>query len=158
MSDSFKTCCLSSRRISERREDAMSNGLEAVRRMFKAIESGDLHDVDRYISQDYLNHESNDDGRSSKRGPEEFRETAGWLRQTFSDLRFEDVDVIASGDRVVIVTYMSGIQTGQFLGIPPANRAFRQRQVHIFRIDAAGKVAEHLAVRDDLGLRRQLAT
>jgi len=134
----------------------MNNGIESVQRMFTAIESGDLKDADEYISPAYLNRESVDDGRSTKRGPEEFKETSRWLRESFSNLHFEDSDVIACADRAVVVTYMCGIQTGPFMGITPANRSFRQRQVHIFRLDKESKVSEHLAVRDDLGLRRQL--
>jgi predicted ester cyclase len=135
----------------------MNNGLESVQRMFRAIESGDLKDTGDSISCSYLNHESIHDGRSTKRGPEEFRETALWLRESFSNLRFEDSDVIACGDRVVVVTDMCGVQTGSFMGMTPTHRNFRQRQVHIFRVDPTGRISEHLAVRDDLGLRRQLA-
>ena len=135
----------------------MHNDIRTVERMFKAIETGDLSDADSYIAEDYLNRESVDDGRSDKRGPDEFRETAAWLRSAFSDLRFENVDVFACDDRVVVVTYMSGRHTAAFLGLPATNRPFRQRQVHLFRMDRAGKVREHLAQRDDLGLRRQLA-
>jgi predicted ester cyclase len=130
--------------------------VQAVERMFKAIETGDVSDVDAYIAKDYLNRESVDDGRSDKRGPGEFRETAEWLRAAFSNLRFENVDVLACEDRVVVVTYMSGVHTGSFLGLPGTQRPFRQRQVHLFRVDEENKVREHLAQRDDLGLRRQL--
>ena len=134
----------------------MNNGLESVQRMFRAIESGDLKDADDYISPTYLNRESIDDGRSTKRGPDEFKETARWLRESFSNLCFEDCDVIACADRVAVVTDMCGSHTGSFMGITPTNRNFRHRQVHIFRLDTESKVSEHLAVRDDLGLRRQL--
>jgi len=136
----------------------MNSGLESVKRMFRAIESGDLTDADDYISPAYLNRESINDERSETRGAEEFKETARWLRESFSNLRFEDSDIIACADRVVVVTDMCGIQTGAFLGITATNRNFRQRQVHIFRVDAQSKVSEHLAVRDDLGLRRQLVS
>lgn len=57
---------------------------------------------------------------------------------------------------VVVVTFMSGRHTGPFLDLPATNRSFKQRQVHLFRIEAQNKVQEHLAQRDDLGLRRQL--
>jgi predicted ester cyclase len=134
----------------------MQTAIEAVERTFRAIETGNVSDAGEYIAEDYLNRESVDDGRSDKRGPEEFRETAAWLRSSFSDLRFENVDVIACGDRVVVVTYMSGRHTAPFLGLPATNRLFRQRQVHLFRLDGENKIREHLAQRDDLGLRRQL--
>jgi predicted ester cyclase len=135
---------------------SVQKAIEAVQRTFRAIESGNVSDAGEYIAKDYLNRESVDDGRSEKRGPDEFRETAAWLRSSFSDLRFENVDVIACGDRVVVVTYMSGRHTAPFLGLPATNRSFRQRQVHLFQMDSENKVREHLAQRDDLGLRRQL--
>ncbi len=135
----------------------MTKLASAVERMFRAIESGDTDDAGLYISDEYLNLESVDDGRSDKRGPEEFRETVKWLRSVFSDLQFENHDLICCQERVVVVTYMTGRHTAEFLGLPATNRTFRQRQVHIFTITTAGKVSEHLAQRDDLGLRRQLA-
>jgi predicted ester cyclase len=136
----------------------MPQPTHAVARMFKAIETGDTHDADTYISHDYSNRESLDDGRSDKHGPAEFLETAEWLRAAFSDLRFDNVDVISCDDRVVVLTYMSGTHTGPFMGLPPTHRPFRQRQVHLFRLDKDQKVREHLAQRDDLGLRRQLTS
>jgi predicted ester cyclase len=134
----------------------MQKAIETAERMFRAIETGDVSDAGEYIAKDYLNRESADDGRSDKRGPEEFRETAAWLHSSFSDLRFENVDLIACGDRVVVVTYMSGRHTAPFFGLPATNRSFWQRQVHLFRLDGENKVREHLAQRDDLGLRLQL--
>jgi predicted ester cyclase len=125
--------------------------------MFKAIETGDVSDADAYIAEDYINRESADDGRSDKHGPGEFQETTKWLRSAFSDLHFDNVDVIACADRVVVLTYMTGIHSGLFLGLPGTHRSFRQRQVHLFRVDQDNKVRKHLAQRDDLGLRRQLA-
>jgi len=135
----------------------MQKGIQAVERMFQAIETGDVRDAESYIAEDYLNRESVDDGRSDQRGADEFRETVEWLRSAFSDLQFENLDVFACDDRVVVVTFMSGRHTAAFLGLPATNRPFRQRQVHLFRLDRQGKVCEHLAQRDDLGLRRQLA-
>ena len=135
----------------------MQRSIQAVERMFKAIETGRVGDADAYIAEDYVNRESADDGRSGQRGPGEFRETTEWLRSAFSELRFDNIDVIACDDRVVVLTYMCGRHTGSFLGLTATNRPFRQRQVHLFRLDADHKVREHLAQRDDLGLRRQLS-
>jgi predicted ester cyclase len=134
----------------------MQTSVEAVERMFQAIETGELDHVETYIAPGYLNRESVDDGRSDKRGPAEFQETTEWLRSIFSNLKFEHVDVLTCFDRVVVVTYMSGAHVAPFLGLPATNRTFRQRQVHLFRIDDQNRVSEHLAQRDDLGLRRQL--
>jgi nogalonic acid methyl ester cyclase / aklanonic acid methyl ester cyclase len=103
----------------------MQKAIEAVERRFKAIETGNVSDADYYIAEDYINLESADDGRSEKRGWHEFRETVEWLRSAFCDLHFENVDVIACGNRVVVVTYRSGQHTASFLGLPATNRSFR---------------------------------
>jgi predicted ester cyclase len=134
----------------------MQSKIQAVLQMFEAIETGNVRDAEAYIASDYLNRESADDGRSDQRGPAEFRETTQWLRSTFSDLRFENTDVFGCEDRVVVVTYMHGRHVSEFFGIPATDRMFRQRQVHLFRVDHDNKVSEHLAQRDDLGLRRLL--
>jgi hypothetical protein len=50
----------------------MQMAIEAVERMFKAIEAGDVSDADHYIAEDYINRDSADDGRSEKRGRKNF--------------------------------------------------------------------------------------
>jgi hypothetical protein len=97
--------------------DMMKDNLQAVMKMFRAIETGDASDVESYISPVYLNRESVDDGRSDARGPEEFRETVISLRSSFSELDFGIGDTIVCGDRVVVVVYMNGCNNADFIGI-----------------------------------------
>jgi predicted ester cyclase len=123
--------------------------------MFRAFETGDCGDLAEFIADDYLNHESVDDGRSSLRGPEEVRDTIKWLRNSFSDLTFEEQEIIEQNDRLVAFVTMRGKQVGPFFDIAPKGKSFAQRQVHFFRCQG-GKVLEHRALRDDLGLRLQL--
>jgi hypothetical protein len=49
--------------------------VRAVKRMFSALETNDLRDLDAFIAADDLNHESVNDGRSDLRRPAEFKET-----------------------------------------------------------------------------------
>jgi nogalonic acid methyl ester cyclase / aklanonic acid methyl ester cyclase len=49
----------------------------------------------------------------------------------------------------------SGTHEGELWGIPPTGERFPAQQVHWFRVPD-DKVAEHRAVRDDLGTMRQL--
>jgi predicted ester cyclase len=42
------------------------------------------------------------------------------------------------------------------MGIPPSGRHISVEQVHWLHVDEDGKIAEHWAVRDDLGMMRQL--
>jgi predicted ester cyclase len=73
----------------------------------------------------------------------------------FSEPRFEIHQAISEGDTVVIYCTFHGRHTGAFIGQAPTNKAIATRQVHIVRFQD-GKVIEHTAVRDDLGLGRQL--
>jgi predicted ester cyclase len=81
--------------------------------------------------------------------------TSRWFSETFSDLRFDHHEVVAEDERVVLVTTMTGTQTGTLNGIPPTRKQFQQRQFHLFRMHA-GQIVEHLALRDDLAMLHQL--
>ena len=99
------------------------------------------------------------------RVPDALTATATWLRRAFSDIRFEIHEVALTGDRAVAWVTMHATDSGPFVvhesadgaitGVfPPTGHRFAARQVHWFRI-ADGAIAEHDAVRDDLGMARQ---
>ncbi len=70
-------------------------------------------------------------------------------------MRYEPQDVFSAGNRVVVRSLMSGTHTGEFMGHPATGKRFTYQQIHIFRVND-GKVAEHWANRDDVGLFQQL--
>lgn len=131
------------------------SNLDAIRRLFQAFETGNADSLTDFIAADYLNHESVEDGRSHARGLEEVRETVKWLRGAFADLAFDEQEVVEQDDCIAMWVTMRGKHAGVFFGIPPEGKRFAQRQAHFFRCED-GKVAEHRAIRDDLGLRLQL--
>lgn len=125
---------------------------------FRLIETGDESEAARIVSSDFVNHEAEDDPEDAERqerGPAGYLATATWLRDAFSDLRFELHEVAVDGDTVIVASIMSGRHTGAFQGIPPTGRHFAQKQVHIFHT-RDGRITSHRAVRDDLGLLFQL--
>lgn len=87
------------------------------------------------------------------------------LLTAFPDRKWEIVDLIAEGDRVVARLKVSGTHQGtpalpiegglRLQRIPPTGRAYSIQHIHIFHI-VDGKIAEHWATRDDLGLLEQL--
>lgn len=78
------------------------------------------------------------------------------LRRAFPDL-FALVEAeIAEGDTVVQQIACSGTHLGEFLGLPPTGRRVTWQLVAIQRLDPDGKVAEHWASWDQLGVLRQL--
>ena len=113
---------------------------------------GNLDVADELIALDFLNHEA---PPRRDRGPESMRETITMLRTAFPDLHFTIEEQVAEGDTVVGRVTMNGTHQGPFQGIPPTGRSFQQEQVHFVRF-RDGKAIEHRAVRDDLGMMRQL--
>jgi uncharacterized protein (TIGR02246 family) len=131
--------------------------IRVVREALQALNSGDTSNVQEFISPQYFNHESQMDPiRAKLRGPEEFIDTVRNLRSAFSDLHYEEQEIIASGDKVISILNVTGKHTGNFFVIPPTGNDIHYKAVHIHRIDEDGKIVEHKAVRDDLTLMMQL--
>jgi predicted ester cyclase len=125
---------------------------------FRLIENGDVELAEQIIATGFVNEEAGDDPDDVERqlhGPAGFLATSRWLRDAFSDLRFELQETVAEGDTVMAAAVMTGRHTGPFNGIAPTDRPITHKQVHIFTL-AGGQISRHRAVRDDLGLLLQL--
>jgi predicted ester cyclase len=125
---------------------------------FRLIENGDVELAEQIIATGFVNEEAEDDPDDAERqlhGPAGFLATSRWLRDAFSDLRFELQETVAEADTVMAAAVMTGRHTGPFNGIAPTGRPIAHKQVHIFTI-ADGQISRHRAVRDDLGLLLQL--
>ena len=77
------------------------------------------------------------------------------LRAAFPDCHWQEEDLFAEGDRVVVRATLRGTHLGDFLGIPPTGNAITVSNIHIVRI-ADGKIVEHWGHGDDMGMMRQL--
>ncbi len=127
---------------------------DIVRRLIEEVWNAHDHGaIDSLVAQDYFNHAAVAEHRC---GIEGFRHVERWLEAAFSDSRFDIEDIVAEGNMVVIRGTASGTHDGEFMGNPPTGRRFSVEQMHWLRV-ADGKVAEHWAVRDDMGHARQLA-
>jgi predicted ester cyclase len=71
-------------------------------------------------------------------------------------MRFEIEEIFVAEQRVAILGWMSGTQEGQFGPHPPSGRSFRVRQIHTYGFDEQDRIANHVAVRDDVAMLRQL--
>jgi predicted ester cyclase len=136
----------------------MTDAKAIARESFRLIETGDTELAQHIIAPDFINQEAEDDPEDVERqqhGPAGFLATSRWLRDAFSNLRFELQETVAEGDTVMAAAVMTGQHTGLFNGIAPTGRPIAHKQVHIFTI-ADGQITRHRAVRDDLGLLLQL--
>ncbi len=135
-------------------------------RIFAIMADGDLADFEAVIHPDAVNREARTEPAAARgRGPAAFYATALWLRAAFADMRWDIDQVAADGDIVVVHATGTSRHTGPFVlhdeqgsidqVMPPTGRTNTVTHTHWFRI-ADGKVIEHWANRDDLGMARQL--
>ena len=118
----------------------------------RAFDGGDLDAVRELVANDFVNHTMPPGTRPDREG---LVATIEGLRAAFADLRYTVVDVVASGEAVVVRSRPSGTHTGSFAGIAPTGRRFEMDAIHMFRL-RDGLVQEHWGVHDDLGMLAQL--
>lgn len=88
-------------------------------------------------------------------GREGLRQFVPALRAAFPDFHYEILDQLQDGDRHVGFIRATGTMKGDFMGMPAANKSASWEEIHIGRF-ADGKLAEHWAVIDRLGMLEQL--
>lgn len=123
-----------------------------VRRFLEAFSNADLAVVDEMITPNVVNHTALAELRY---GAEDFKRLTSLVKSVAPDQRWEIEDMIAEGDKVAVHCTWSGTQQGPYLLAPATGKRFSVQHIHIFRL-ADGKIAEHLAIRDDLGMLQQL--
>ena len=111
----------------------------------------DLDAIDSLVSAAYVNHAATTD---------EYRHGGArhiwvWLLSVFPDHRFDVEHIAADGETVAVLGTMVGTHEGELMGIAPTGRRVTARQSHWFQVEE-GKLTEHWAVRDDLGMLQQL--
>ncbi len=125
-----------------------------IRQMYEELfTQGKLSLAEEIFAADYIDQEA-PPGQSS-RGPEAMRQLVTMFHNAFPDITFHVEEAIAEDETVAARVFWTGTHRGNFLGIAPTGRTVRQKQMHFIRFKD-GKMIDHLAIRDDLGLRQQL--
>jgi steroid delta-isomerase-like uncharacterized protein len=127
---------------------------DAARRIWNTFNAHDLDDhAGLPVSPEFENANALPD---TPPGPEGMRQVAQRLYSAFPDMRFEIEEIFVAEQRVATLGWMSGTQEGQFGPYPPGGKAFRVRQIHTYGFDEQGRIANHVAVRDDIAMLQQL--
>jgi lactoylglutathione lyase len=128
---------------------------EIVEELFRRLAAGDDTAVDEFVAEDMVNHAA---------GPQR-QGRAGWkqiLANIDNDLGLSGIEnhrLIAEGDLVAQHMTLTGTHQASTMpllaGVPVTHQPVTWTYIHIWRI-ADGKIAEHWACRDDVGLLRQV--
>ena len=146
---------------------AVSAGpVSLVVRSIHAMAKGDRADFDSLYHPRATDRENRIQPPSSRvQGAACFYSTALWLRAAFEDLHYDIHHAVADGNLVVVDCTMNGRHAAPWTVyaedasvdnvFPPTGRTFAMTQSHWFRLED-GRIIEHWANRDDLGMARQL--
>jgi predicted ester cyclase len=88
-------------------------------------------------------------------GPSARRKLYEMFYQAIPDARAEVLDVVAEGDKVVLVDRFGGTHRGEFFGRPGTGDHIEWMAIHIYTI-RDGKVLEDAVMTDALAIMQQL--
>jgi predicted ester cyclase len=140
-------------------DDQHAANKATVRRQFEELwNKGRVDLVGEFFDKDFMNF-----GQRHQDGHGLVKHIVGVWRAAFPDLHFSVDVMVAEGDLVVCEVTCQGTHSGEFQLIPPLEgpslspngKTFSVKHIHRFRL-REGKVLEHFAVRDDLGMFQQL--
>jgi steroid delta-isomerase-like uncharacterized protein len=138
-----------------RRTNSMSaeQNKALVRRFVEEVQSrGNIDALDEICSPEFVNHSAPPGVPSNCEG---VKQLTAMFRQAFPDSYFSVEDMLAEGDKVATRKTFHGSHQGEFMGIPPTGQQVSMELIDIVRI-ADGRVVEHWAVGDNLGMMQQL--
>lgn len=115
--------------------------------------SRDFDGLDQFVGADMVNH------AAGPQGLEGWKQTWQAILSCFPDAQAETRVVLVDGEQAAVPMTLTGTHEGSGMpllaGIEPTQRRIEWEFIHLFRVQG-GKIVEHRAVRDDLGLLRQL--
>jgi steroid delta-isomerase-like uncharacterized protein len=124
-----------------------------ARRMYDLLNSGDIDGFGEVLADDFVEHEETPGLAPTKDGVLEFFRIE---RAAFPDLRIEPEDVLASDDKVVMRSKLTGTHQGELMGIPATGKSIDIQLIDIIRFGDDGLAHEHWGVIDSLAMMQQL--
>jgi len=129
---------------------------KAVVRRFldEVVGRGDTSAADELCTADVVNHAAAPD---RQHGIENIKAVVAFSRNAQPDQQWVEQHILGDGDLVVVYGRREGTwQAPSFRGVDtPSSGRVSVELAHLFRLHDS-KIAEHWAVRDDLGMMQQL--
>jgi predicted ester cyclase len=122
--------------------------------MTRLLAGGETELAEQLVHPEFVNHEASPERRNGSSGA---AATSEWLRSCFGNLRYDIHRIFVDGDMAAAYVTMHGTHEGGLPpGVPATHKPFAVKHVHLVRFADDGRVIEHSAVRDDLGMIMQL--
>ena len=129
------------------------NRVVARRLADEVFSRGNMQTFDEIFAEDYVNHTMPVPGvPGTKAG---FRQVVLATRAAFPDVQVDVKEVVAEGEFAVFRDVVRATSRGEFMGIPPNGKRLEWTEIHFLRI-VDGRIAEHWANFDQIGILRQL--
>ena len=137
--------------------DVTEHNREVIRRHYERFAAADW----RAAGGDFAEEASNFERPVGREGILRVLED---IYTTFPDWSMEIEDMAAEGDNVVVRCRVSGthlgvgrlhVNGGKLVGIEPTGKRFGVQHIHWYKL-RDGRIVDHYAVRDDLGMMSQL--
>lgn len=122
------------------------------RRIVDAINLGSPAALDEVFAPGYVDRNPFPGATPDREG---FKQGLTKFRTAFPDFRYTIDDEIAVGDKLVHRLTARGTQKGEYMGVPATGKQAIWSEFHIGRV-ANGKIEEHWAISDQLGMMQQL--
>jgi predicted ester cyclase len=126
----------------------------AALRFADALNDRDLATIDDLLADDFVDRSPMPGMTGSKAETlEMFRD----MFERFPGIKGKTLDVVASGNMVVVRSRRTGTDTGGFMpGMPPTGRPFTMEGIDISEFGEDGKVVAHSGIADMMGVMGQL--
>ena len=127
---------------------------EIVRRFIEEVQSGhNVAAIDDYFAPNFVDHTAPPGSVGDRDSAKHFFTL---VFAAFPDLHVTILDLIAEGDLVVTRKTFRGTHRGEFMGIPPTGKQVEYEVIDIRTIAGDGKMTDHWAMSDQLGMMQQL--
>jgi predicted ester cyclase len=127
--------------------------VDLVRRFWSAFNNRDLTGLKQLFADEYVNHAALP---GTPPGPEGQAQLMERLWHAFPDAHFSVEHIVKDDDTVICIGTLEGTHEGELMGLAPTHRKVQWKQCHLIRVSGDGKALEHRAIRDDVGLMRQM--
>ena len=126
--------------------------IEAQKTFGAAVNSGNLEDIRKVVSENVKDHDTAD---IQGKGPQGFIDFFSMMREAFPDFKVDVKHMVTDDENVSFAYTASGTHRGKFMGIEPTEKCFKVRGMQIGRFED-GKLIERWGSTDELGILKQL--